>query len=280
MKVLKKFLPSSRPLLAQKFSIVTRAIVEFNIYLLFWLRCLHFPSNLIAVLSSPPSPPCLLSCRPPHDCHPSSSSGRHPACHRHHHTDTPIIFLIAAVSSSPFHMAVGIHLRRHSCPFAPLSLSYSRRSSPPPTAATLSTFHPGSGPRLPRGPRRLLLSLATLPCTRRYLMSTGASSIPFDCMVFWWRLARKQRCIPPLLPLVCRLVVVSPLAALPSALFLSMHHQLSSHRRLLFLTPFLPFTSWSLASCCVNASASCPRHRRPTDTDALPLPAAQTTPPP
>jgi hypothetical protein len=67
-----------------------------------------FPSNLIAVLSSPPLLPCLLSCRPPHDCHPPSSSGRHPACRRHHRTATPIIFLIAAASSSPFHLASGI----------------------------------------------------------------------------------------------------------------------------------------------------------------------------
>ena len=67
-----------------------------------------FPSNLIVRLSSPPLPLCLLSCRPSHDCHPSSSSGCYPTCRRHHRTVTPIIFLITAVFSSPFHMASSI----------------------------------------------------------------------------------------------------------------------------------------------------------------------------
>ena len=96
------------------------------IYLIVLALSSSFPSNLIALLSSPPSPPCLLSFRLPHNCHPSSSSGCHPACRHHHCTVTPIIFLIATSSSSPFHMAVRICLCRHLCPFPPSSLSYSR----------------------------------------------------------------------------------------------------------------------------------------------------------
>jgi hypothetical protein len=164
----------------------------------------------------------------------------------------------------------------------------------------LSTFHPGSGPRPPCVPRQVLLLLATSSCTCRYLMSTGAS-IPFDCMVFWWRLARKQRRIPSLfashLPAgchvaSCRAAVASPLLdvlpafQLPPPLFPPIHLLFTGlllRRCLCILSSSRPTNGCAATARCPNNAPAivlltCCRQRRrqwPVHWKAPPTPLQQ-----